>query len=90
MVEVKDPTDAEARAREHIRERHPKVRRILFKRVDRKGNAWLIEGDVWFQRLHLFTAKKSFRLQIDSETGEVTSYQETRSGARTNIAFNQS
>ena len=60
--------DAEVRVREFIRERHPKVRRFLFKRVDRKGDAWLIEGDVWFQRLRLFTVKRNFRLRIGSET----------------------
>lgn len=37
MVEVEGPADAEDRAREYIVERHPEVRRILFKRVDRKG-----------------------------------------------------
>ena len=83
MVEVKGPADAEDRAREYIRERHPKVRKILFKRVDRKEDAWLIEGDVWFKRLHLFTVKKSFRLQIGSETREVKSYQENHSDACT-------
>jgi len=82
MVEVEGPADAEDRAREFIRERHPKVRRILFERVDRKGDAWLIDGEVWFKRLRLFTIKRTFRLRIGSETGEVTSYQETRSGAR--------
>jgi hypothetical protein len=46
MVEVDGPADTEDRAREYIRERHPKVRRILFKRVDKKDNFWLIEVNV--------------------------------------------
>ena len=70
--------DAEDRAREYIRERYPKVRRILFKRVDKKDSSWLIEGEVWFKRLRLFTVKRTFRLRISSETGDITSYQETR------------
>ena len=76
-MEVKGVADAEDRARKLIGERYPKVRRILFKRVDKKDDSRLIEGEVWFQRLRLFTVKRTFRLQIDSETGDVTSYQET-------------
>jgi hypothetical protein len=77
MVEVKGAAEAEVRARRLITESHPKVRRILFKRVDKKDNSWLIEGEVWYRLLHIFTVKKTFRLQISSETGEATSYQET-------------
>jgi hypothetical protein len=77
MVEVKGAADAEVRARKLIGESHPKVRRILFKRVEKKDNSWLIEGEVWFKWLRLFTVKKTFKLQISSETGEATSYQET-------------
>jgi hypothetical protein len=76
-VEVKDATDAEDRAKKLIREKRPKLRQILFKRVEKKDNSWLIEGEIWFKRLYLFTVKKFFKLQISSETGEATSYQET-------------
>jgi hypothetical protein len=76
VVEVRGAADAEDRAKKVIRERHPKLRRILFKRVEKKDNSWLIEADVWFKRLHLFTVKKTFRLKISSETGKATSYQE--------------
>jgi hypothetical protein len=31
--------DAETRAKEYIKERYPKARRILFKRVDKKDNS---------------------------------------------------
>jgi len=88
MVEVEGRANAEDRAREYIRERHPKVRRILLRRVEKEDGAWLIEGEVWFKRLRFFTIRRSFRLQIGSETGEVTSYQENRSGACTHIAIN--
>lgn len=73
--------DAETRAREFIRERHPKMKQILIRRVDKKDDSRLIEGEVWFKRLRFFTVKRAFKLRIDSKTGEVTSYQETRSGA---------
>jgi hypothetical protein len=72
--------DAETRAREYIRERHPKMRRILVRRVEKEDDAWLIEGEVWFKRLRLFTVKRTFKLRISSETGDITSYQETRTG----------
>lgn len=70
--------DAETKAREFIRERHPKVKQIVLRRANKKDNAWLIEGEVRFKRLHFFSVKMTFRLQLGSKTGEVTSYQETR------------
>ena len=76
VVEVRGAADAEDRAKKLILERHPKARRILFKRVEKKDNSWLIEGEVWFKWLRPFTVKKIFKLQISSETGEVASYQE--------------
>lgn len=56
--------EAEARARRFIGTRHPKVRKILFKRTNREGDAWLMEGKLWFRRALFFTARRSFRLQI--------------------------
>jgi len=44
MVEVRGAADAEDRARKLILERHPKARRILFKRVEKKDNSWLMKG----------------------------------------------
>jgi hypothetical protein len=76
IVEVKGAAEAEDRARKLIKERDPKARRILFKIVEKMDDSWLIEGEVWFKRLRLFTVKKTFRLQISSETGKTTSYQE--------------
>ena len=72
--------DAETRAREYIRERHPKMRRILVRRVEKEDDAWLVEGEVWFKRLRFFTVKRTFRLRISLETGDITSYQETHTG----------
>jgi len=71
MVETRNVVDAEDRARKLILERHPKAWRILFKKVDKKDNSWLIEGEVWFKWLRLFTFKKTFRLQISSEKGHI-------------------
>ena len=46
MMEVRNVTDAEVKARKLIKEKHPKLGRILFKRVDKKDNFWLIEVNV--------------------------------------------
>lgn len=64
--------EAETKAMEFVKRRHPRVRRIFIRRVEREGDVWLVEGEVWFKRAYLFTTKKSFRLRISSETGEVT------------------
>jgi hypothetical protein len=47
----------------------------------REGNFWLMNGEVWFKWAYFFTAKRSFRLQMISETGEITFYEETRHSA---------
>jgi hypothetical protein len=74
MVEIRNVADAEDRAKKLILERHPKARQTLFKKVDKKDNSWLIEGEVWFKRLRIFTVKKTFGLKISSKTGKITSY----------------
>lgn len=78
MEEIKGPMEAEVRAREFIRDRHPRVRQILFRRAHRKGDVWLVDGEVWFKRAYFFTARRSFRLQMSSKTGKLTSYEEAR------------
>lgn len=78
MEEIKGPTEAEVRARAFIRDRHPRVRQILFRRVHREGDVWLVDGEVWFKRAYFFTARRSFRLRMSSETGKLTSYEEAR------------
>ena len=64
--------DAENIAREFIWNRYQRVKTIRFARTWREGNVWLVEGEVWFKRAHFFTARRSFRLRISAETGEVT------------------
>ena len=78
MRKIKGPAEAEAKAREFIKERHSRVRQILFRRVNKEGDAWLLDGEVLFKWAYFFTAKRSFRLQMNPETGEVASYEETR------------
>lgn len=76
MEEIKEPSRVEDRARGYIQKKHLKVKHILFRKVQKEGDIWLIEGEVSFKRL-FFTAKRSFRLEVRSETGEVASYEES-------------
>lgn len=83
MSKITSPVDAEARARQFIKDKHPTrtVRRILLRRTSKEGGVWLLEGEVWFKRLLFFTVRKFFRLQISVEAGELISYEE-RKGAQ--------
>ena len=72
--------EAETKAMEFVKRRHPRVRRILIRTVEREAGVWLVEGEVWFKRARLLTAKRSFRLQVSRETGQVKSYEEASNG----------
>jgi len=76
---VRDPVEAEARAKKFIETRHSKVSKILFKRTYRYGSSWLVEGEFSFRRVYFFTVRRSFKVQIKAETGDVASYEETHS-----------
>lgn len=78
MVEIRGPAEAEDRAKKFIDDRHYKVRQVLFRTVQKEGEVWLLEGEVWFRWAHFFTVKRFFRLKMKPETGDVTSYEETR------------
>ena len=81
MVEIKTSSEAEARAREVINGRHFRVSQIFFKKVQKGIDDWLLEGEVWIKLAYFFTSKRSFRLLMKPETGEVTSYVEWRYSA---------
>lgn len=72
----RERTQAEVRAREFIKQKHSRVKRIFLRTVYREGNTWVLHGEVKFKRAYFFAAERSFRLQINPETGEVTSYEE--------------
>jgi hypothetical protein len=78
MVTIKGALEAEGRAREFIEERHFRVKGVFFRTVQKKGDMWLLEGEVRFKRRFFFAAKRSFRLQMKLETGEVIFYEELR------------
>lgn len=78
MGEIKDPIEAEAKAKGFITKKHWITRQVFFSKTSRQENAWLMEGQVWSRRF-FFKVKKSFRLQLNAETGEVILYEESTS-----------
>lgn len=71
-----DSKEAEARAREFIKQRHSRVERIFFRTMDRKENTWVLHEEVRFKRAYFFATGRSFKLQINLDTGEVIFYEE--------------
>jgi len=78
MVEMKGSSEAEDRAREFIKERHFRLKQILFRTVRKEEDVWLIEGEVSFRRAYFLTTKRFFKLRMKVETGEVVFYEEMR------------
>jgi hypothetical protein len=64
---VKGAAEAEEKAKEILKERHPNVFRIIINKVDRTNNSWLIQGEIYYKRLKLFTIKRKFKLEINAE-----------------------
>ncbi len=77
----KERTHVEAKAREFIKQRHSRVERILFRTVYKEKNNWVLQGELQFKRAYFFAFSKSSKLQINTDTGEVTFYEEMRPSA---------
>ena len=75
---VKGAAEAEEKAKEILKERHPNVFRIIINKVDRTNGSWLIQGEIYYKRLKLFTIKRKFKLEINAENGKLITYQEKR------------
>jgi hypothetical protein len=73
---IKGAAEAEEKAKEILKEKHPV--RIMISKVDRTNNSWLIEGEICYKRLKLFTIKRMFKLEINAENGKPLTYQEKR------------
>jgi hypothetical protein len=73
-----DSGEAEAKARQFIKQRHSRVERIFFRTMYREGNTWILHGELKFKRAHFFHATRSSKIKIDAITGEIVSYEETK------------
>jgi len=71
-----DSKEAEARARESIKQRQSRMERIFFRTMYREENSWILRGEVQFRRAFFFAVKRSFELRINMDTGEVVFYEE--------------
>jgi hypothetical protein len=71
-----DSKEAEAQAREFIKQRHSRVERIFFRTMYREKNSWILRGEVQFKRAFFFAVNRSFELRINMDTGEVVFYEE--------------
>jgi len=52
------------------------VERIFFAKTCPEENAWVLQGEVEFKRAYFFATVRSFKAQVNTNTGEVTSYEE--------------
>jgi len=79
------PIKAEAMAREFIRRKHFRLKRIFFKAVRQENSIWCLEGIV--SSGLIFTTKRNFKLNIECENWEILSFEETRIKTRANTHF---
>ena len=73
---IKGAAEAEEKAKEILKEKHPNVVRMIINKVDRTNGSWLIQGEVYYKRLKLFTTKRKFKLEINAENGKLITCQE--------------
>ena len=76
--ETLDSGEVEARARQFIKQRHSRVERIFFRTMYREGDTWVLHGEVSFKRAYFFLATRSFKVKVNTDTGEIVSYEETQ------------
>jgi hypothetical protein len=76
--ETLDSREAEAKARQFIKQKHSRVKRIFFRTMYREGNTWILHGELRFKRAYFFSAIRSFKLKVNTNTGEIVSYEETQ------------
>jgi len=76
--ETLDSGEAEERAKQFIKQRHSRVERIFFRTMYREGDTWVLHGEVSFKRAYFFLATRSFKVKVNTDTGEIVSYEETQ------------
>ena len=76
MREIKDPIEAEAKAKGFKTKKHWSARQVFFSKINRQENACLMERQIWFRRF-FFKVKESFKLQLNAKTGEVILHEES-------------
>jgi hypothetical protein len=84
-IRVDDATTAEFAARRYLESQYPgkaidvKFSKIWF--VGGKGkDVWEVEGFLSMRKAGILKDRKSFRFQIDAETGDVIGFESVRKG----------
>jgi len=70
-MKIKDFTDARVMARDFLKKRYPRAKRIHLGRTWKENEVWIVEVDIKIKTGVFSTVKKRFRLQINDETGEI-------------------
>jgi hypothetical protein len=52
---------AEEKARQFIKQRHPRLDLISFRTMYKEGSAWILDGEVKFKRAYFFTPPELLR-----------------------------
>lgn len=74
---IKGAAEAEEKAKEILKERHPNmVHNYQQSRPNKQFMAH--QGEIYIKRLKLFTIKRKFKLEINAENGKPITYQEKR------------
>jgi hypothetical protein len=71
-------SEVEEKARQFIKQRHPRLELIFFRTVYKEGDAWMVDGEVKFKRAYFFHTTRTFKIKIDAITGKAISYEETK------------
>jgi hypothetical protein len=68
--------EAEEKAKAFIKQRHARVERIFFRKMFPEENTWVLQGELEFKRAYFFATVRTFEMQVNMNTCEVTSYEE--------------
>jgi hypothetical protein len=82
-VRIEDATTAEFAARRYLEAQYPGKRiEVKFSKIWFTGgklkDVWEVEGILTMRRAGLMKDRKSFRFQIDAETGDVIGFESVR------------
>ena len=82
-VRVEDASTAEFAARRYLESQHPgKTINVKFSKIWYVGgkakDVWEVEGILTVRKAAVMKERKSFRFQIDSETGDIIGFETVR------------
>lgn len=74
MGKVNDYKDAEAQAEKYLNEKFKKAKDVKFARIWKDGDVWQIDGSAMVKKGMMSSELKTFKLQVNAETGDITGY----------------